>query len=86
MAKSEMAETCSRYIMYNYKYSCVMTAVSMHVFLRVLRNRTGMTLLKIKIEAEVFSKYYVSARYDILTVELPKIQVFRVVTPYRFVK
>ena len=29
MAKSEMAETCSSYVMYNYKYSFVMTAMSM---------------------------------------------------------
>jgi len=30
IAKSEMAETCSWYVMYNCKYSCVMTAMPMH--------------------------------------------------------
>jgi hypothetical protein len=35
----------------------------------------------LKIQADVFSKYYVSARYDVLTVVLLKIQVFQVVKP-----
>jgi len=30
MAKSEMTETCSRYIMYSCNYSCVTTAMPMH--------------------------------------------------------
>jgi hypothetical protein len=35
----------------------------------------------LKTETYVFSKYYLSARCDVLTVVLLKIQVFRVVTP-----
>jgi hypothetical protein len=48
----------------------------------VYRNVGGGPL---KIEADVFSKYYVIARYDVLTVVLLKIQVFRVVAPCRLV-
>jgi hypothetical protein len=37
MAKSEMAETCSWYVMYNYEYRCVLTAMRMHIcFLTLL--------------------------------------------------
>jgi len=38
MATSEMAEACSCYVVYNSRYSCVMTAMPMHIFFFVLIN------------------------------------------------
>ena len=65
MAKSEMAETCSWYVMCNCKYSCVMAAMPIH-------NCSFMLLLSTQNKC--------IARFKVLTVVLLRIQVFRDVT------